>query len=110
MRGPTQQLFQTHQPQKRRAIGSPHRAPKFCLETLADHLTNDARAATVHDQTTADQNDKGWNGLGNWRVHQVVINSADHDDGDAACRIHAGAAEPDAKGARNFTNADECGQ
>ena len=43
-------------------------------------------------------------------VHQVLINSADHDDRDPAYRINAGAAEPDAKGTRNFTNTNECGE
>jgi hypothetical protein len=52
-----------------RSMVSTHRVTKFCLTTLADHSVNDFTAMTVNQETTAEQNEKGWNGLGLWCVN-----------------------------------------
>ena len=106
MRGPTQQLLDTHTTKKARNR-FPNRAPKFCLVILADHLANDASTATFHDITTDQQDDECNKTFHDWRVHNVVIDRAQHDDRQTASRILAGATEPDTNTSSNFTQTND---
>jgi hypothetical protein len=66
--------------QKKARNRFPNRAPKFCLLTPVEYLANDASTAMFHDITTDQQGDECNKAFHDWRVHEVVINRARHDD------------------------------